>query len=118
MLFSLAKTCSDSNARADSSTAAIMAVFSKNHLMASDGDFFTCYLTGITAISIATATAVVVIKIGHSDNVTTFGNFATMFHIILKKIPYYYVAILYLLHGFSFGFWILENKAASENERI
>ena len=94
---------------------AIMAVISKNHLMAASEDFFSCYLTGITALSIATATAVVVIKIGHSDN-TTFGNFATMFHIIPKKIPYYYLAILYLLHGFSFGFWILENKAASEND--
>ena len=96
---------------------AIMAVILKNSLMASTstGDFFSEYLTGITALSIATATAVVVIKIGHSDN-TTFGNFATMFHIILKKIPYYYLAILYLLHGFSFGFWILENKAASEND--
>ena len=94
---------------------AIIAVISKNNLMASNSDFSSCYLTGITSLSIATATAVVVIKIGHSDH-TTFGNFATMFHIILKKIPYYYVAILYLLHGFSFGFWILENKAASEND--
>ena len=92
---------------------AIVAVFAKNHLVTST--FFSGYLAGITAISIATATAVVVIKMGHSDN-NIFSTFATTFHIILKKIPMYYLAIIYLLHGFSFGFWILENKAASEKE--
>ena len=89
---------------------AVVAVLGKNYMMASSG-----YLSGVTAVSIATATAVIVIKIGHS-NVTTFGNFATTFHIILKKIPFYFLAVLYLLHGFSFAFWILENKAASEKD--
>ena len=70
---------------------------------------------GTTALSIATAAAVLVIKLGHSS-VTSFGNFATMFHIILRKIPAYFMAVLILLHGFSFGFWILESSLDCEDQ--
>ena len=86
--------------------AAIIAVLFKNKLMEQTkmGIF-----NGTTALSIATAAAVLVIKLGHSS-VTSFGNFATMFHIILRKIPAYFMAVLILVHGFSFGFWILESS--------
>jgi hypothetical protein len=52
---------------------------------------------------------VVLIRIGQSGY-TSFGNFAATFHIILKKIPYYFFAFVILIHGFSFGFWILERN--------
>ena len=87
---------------------ALFAVFFKNRLMYS-GPWPLGLLNGTTSISIAMAAAVVVIKIGHGS-VTSFGNFATMFHIILKKIPSYFMAVIILLHGFSFGFWILEGN--------
>ena len=64
---------------------------------------------GCTALSVAMAGAVVVIKIGQSG-FNSFGNFATMFHIILKKMPFYFFAILILIHGFAIGFWILETS--------
>ena len=73
------------------------------------------FLNGTTALSVATGAAVLLIKIGQSS-VTAFGNFATMFHIILRKIPAYFMAVLILLHGFSFGFWILETSLDSGNE--
>ena len=73
------------------------------------------FLNGTTALSVATGVAVLLIKIGQSS-VTAFGNFATMFHIILRKIPAYFMAVLILLHGFSFGFWILETSLDSGNE--
>ena len=87
---------------------ALLAVFFKNSLMKA-GPWPLGLLNGTTSISIAMAAAVVVIKIGHGS-VTAFGNFATMFHIILKKIPSYSMAVIILLHGFSFGFWILEGN--------
>ena len=67
------------------------------------------FLNGTTALSVATGTAVLLIQIGQSSG-TAFANFATMFHIILRKIPAYFMAVLILLHGFSFGFWILETS--------
>ena len=68
---------------------------------------------GCTALSVAMAGAVVVIKIGQSG-FNSFGNFATMFHIILKKMPFYFFAILILIHGFAIGFWILETSLTSQ----
>ena len=47
---------------------------------------------------------------------THFGHFATMFHLTLKKIPAQLFAVIYLLHGFSVGFWLLENRLVTENE--
>ena len=65
--------------------------------------------SGVVALSSATGATVLVIKIGQSG-FTAFGNFATMFHIILRKTPFYFFAFVILLHGFSFGFWILESN--------
>ena len=65
--------------------------------------------SGVVALSAATGATVLVIKIGQSG-FTAFGNFATMFHIILRKTPFYFFAFVILLHGFSFGFWILESN--------
>ena len=39
-----------------------------------------------------------------------------MFHLTLKKIPPHVVAVMYLLHGFSFGFRMLENRLTTGNE--
>ena len=39
-----------------------------------------------------------------------------MFHLTLKKIPAQLFAVIYLLHGFSVGFWLLENRLVTENE--
>ena len=61
------------------------------------------------------AAGVLVIQIGN-DGATYFGQMATMFHLTLKKIPPHVVAVMYLLHGFSFGFWMLENRLRTDNE--
>ena len=89
----------------------LVAVFGQNHQMANS------VLNGTTAISIALAGAILVIKIGQADY-TSFANFSTSFHIILKKTPIYFVAFLILNHGFSFGFWILESKLKATEEHF
>ena len=91
---------------------ALAAVFGKNELMATDNNGF---INGLTSISIAMAAGVLVIQIG-CDGETFFGQFATMFHLTLRKIPAHVFAVMYLLHGFSFGFWLLENRLAQEDE--
>ena len=68
--------------------------------------------SGVVALSSATGATVLVIKIGQSG-FTAFGNFATMFHIILRKTPFYFFAFVILLHGFSFSFWILDSGEQS-----
>ena len=72
-------------------------------------------INGMASLSIAMATGVVVIQVGNAG-VTSFGNFATMFHLTLKKIPSHVFAIVYLFHGFSFGFWMLENRLTTAND--
>ena len=91
---------------------ALIAVTFKNELMNTDN---TGIINGITSLSIAMATGVVVIKMGNAEP-THFGHFATMFHLTLKKIPAQLFAVIYLLHGFSVGFWLLENRLVTENE--
>ena len=61
------------------------------------------------------AAGVLVIQI-ENDRVIYLGQFATMFQLTLKKIPAHVFAVIYLLHGFSFGFWMLENRLATANE--
>ena len=91
--------------------SSLVAVFAQNHQLDSS------FLNGTTAISIALAGAVLVIKIGQADY-TSFANFSTSFHITLKKTPIYFVAFLILNHGFSFGFWILESKLRTKDEHF
>ena len=91
---------------------ALIAVTFKNELMNTNNNGI---INGITALSIAMATGVVVIKMGNAEP-THFGHFATMFHLTLKKIPAQLFAVIYLLHGFSVGFWLLENRLVTENE--
>ena len=91
---------------------ALLSVVKKNELMGTDNNGF---INGLTSIAIAMAAGVLVIQIGN-DGVTYFGQFATMFHLTLKKIPAHVFAVIYLLHGFSFGFWLLENRLATANE--
>ena len=71
--------------------------------------------SGVIALATGTGVTVLVIKIGQSG-FTAFGNFATMFHIILCKTPFYFFAFVILLHGFSFGFWILENNLKEQDD--
>ena len=92
---------------------AFLSVIKKNELMATDNNGF---INGFTSIAIAMAAGVLVIQIGN-DGLTYFGQFATMFHLTLKKIPSHVFAIIYLLHGFSFGFWMLENRLATADEK-
>ena len=91
---------------------ALCSVVKKNELMTTENNGF---VNGLTSIAIAMAAGVVVIQIGN-DGVTYFGKFATMFHLTLKKIPAHFFAVIYLLHGFSFGFWMLENRLATPGE--
>ena len=56
----------------------------------------------LTSVSIAMAAGVLVIQIG-SDGETYFGQFATMFHLTLRKIPAHVFAMIHFLNGFSFG---------------
>ena len=88
---------------------ALLSVIWKNELMSTNNNGI---INGLTSISIAMAAGVLVIQIG-SDGETYFGQFATMFHLTLKKIPAHVFAVIYLLHGFSFGFWLLENRLAT-----
>ena len=89
--------------------SSLVAVFAQNQQL--DNSF----LNGTTAISIALAGAVLVIKIGQADY-TSFANFSTSFHIILRTTPIYFVAFLILNHGFSFGFWVLESRLQTAEE--
>ena len=93
---------------------ALLSVIWKNELMSTHNNGI---ITGLTSISIAMAAGVLVIQIG-SDGETYFGQFATMFHLTLKKIPAHVFAVIYLLHGFSFGFWLLENRLATADVGI
>ena len=72
---------------------ALASVFGKNELMATDNNGFINNLTSF------------------------FGQFATMFQLTLRKIPAQIFAVIYLLHGFSFSFWLLENRLAQEEEK-
>ena len=88
--------------------SSLVAVFAQNQQLDNS------LLNGTTAISIALAGAVLVIKIGQADY-TSFANFSTSFHIILRTTPSYFVAFVILNHGFSFGFWILESQLQTED---
>ena len=91
---------------------ALLSKIKKNELIGAANDGF---VNGLTSIAIAMAAGVLVIQIGN-DGATYFGQMATMFHLTLKKIPPHVVAVMYLLHGFSFGFWMLENRLRTDNE--
>ena len=91
---------------------ALLSVIKKNELIGTENDGF---VNGLTSIAIAMAAGVLVIQIGN-DGATYFGQMATMFHLTLKKIPPHVFAVMYLLHGFSFGFWMLENRLTTGNE--
>ena len=80
--------------------SATVSVIRKNYLT-DGGD-----VVGLAAIGITLAWLGIILKIGQY-NFSTLGNFATMFHIVLKKLRVYMIAVFILLFGFSFGFWII-----------
>jgi hypothetical protein len=74
-------------------------------------------VNAIAAIGITFAWISMVIKIGQSS-LSFFGNFVTLFHVILRKIPYYFMALLLMLIGFSYGFWVLERSFIEEKKNF
>jgi hypothetical protein len=64
------------------------------------------WTNGLTALGITFAWVTLIIKIGQNSE-TTFGTFVTHFHVILRRIPFYFFAFFMLIIGFSFGFWVL-----------
>jgi len=89
-----------------SSLAAIVTLIRKNYLTAGDNAGYGP-ATAAAAIGITLAYLCLILKYGRY-NFTAIGNFATMFHIILKKLGSYMVVAFVLLFGFSFGFWVIE----------
>jgi hypothetical protein len=89
-----------------SSLAAIVTLIRKNYLTAENNDGYGP-ATAAGAIGITLAYLCLILKYGRY-NYTTIGNFATMFHIILKKLRFYMVVAFVLLFGFSFGFWVIK----------
>ena len=88
-----------------SSLAAIVTIVSKNQLTVDENSEHGL-ATFAGAIGITLAHLGLILKYGR-DNFTAIGNFATMFHIILKKMRSYMVVVFFLLLGFSFGFWVI-----------
>ena len=89
-----------------SSLAAIVTLLRKNYLTTA-GNGGQGPATGAGAIGITLAYLCLILKYGRYD-FTTIGNFATMFHIILRKLRSYMVVAFVLLFGFSFGFWVIK----------
>ena len=71
--------------------------------------------TAAGAIGITLAYLCLILKHGR-HNFTAIGNFATMFHIILKKLRSYLVVAFVLLFGFSFGFWVIKQHELKEDD--
>ena len=71
--------------------------------------------TAAGAIGITLAYLCLILKHGRY-NFTAIGNFATMFHIILKKLRSYLVVAFVLLFGFSFGFWVIKQHENKEDD--
>ena len=97
-----------------SSLAAIVTLIRKNYLTAED-NLGQGPATAAGAIGITLAYLCLILKYGRY-NFTTIGNFATMFHIILKKLRSYMVVAFVLLFGFSFGFWVIKQHEMKAND--
>jgi len=83
-----------------------VTLFRKNYLTTGD-NYGYGPATAAAAIGITLAYLCLILKYGRY-NFTTIGNFATMFHIMLKKLRFYMVVAFVLLFGFSFGFWVIK----------
>jgi len=97
-----------------SSLAAIVTIVRKNYLTVGDNLGYGP-ATAAGAIGITFAYLCLILKCGRY-NFTTIGNFATMFHIILKKLRSYLVVVFVLLFGFSFGFWVIKQHEKKDND--
>jgi hypothetical protein len=93
------------------SASALVSVLCKTQL--TDGGMGP--VVGLSAIGITLAWLSIILKIGRYS-FTAFGNFATMFHILLKKLTSYLFYLGVLLFGFSFGFWVINQHEVNENE--
>jgi hypothetical protein len=97
-----------------SSLSAIVALIRKCHLT-SEENGGQGPATAAGAIGITLAYLCLILKHGRYS-FTAVGNFATMFHIILKKLRSYLVVAFVLLFGFSFGFWVIEQHERKEED--
>jgi len=97
-----------------SSLSAIVALIRKCYLT-SEENGGQGPATAAGAIGITLAYLCLILKHGRY-NFTTIGNFATMFHIILKKLRSYLVVAFVLLFGFSFGFWVIKQHENKGND--
>ena len=99
-----------------SSISAIVALIGKCYLTSdSEENGGQGPATAAGAIGITLAYLCLVLKYGQYSFTTT-GNFATMFHIILKKLRSYLVVVFVLLFGFSFGFWVIKQHEMKDND--
>jgi len=98
-----------------SSLSAIVALIGKCHLTTGKDSDGQGPATAAGAIGITLAYLCLILKHGRYS-FTAVGNFATMFHIILKKLRYYLVVAFVLLFGFSFGFWVIEQHERKEDD--
>merc|ERR550517_1416264 len=97
-----------------SSISAIVAVIRKCYLTTGNNSG-AGPATAAGAIGITLAYLCLILKHGRY-NFTAIGNFATMFHIILKKLRSYLVVAFVLLFGFSFGFWVIKQHESKGND--
>ena len=102
-----------------SSLAAIVAIIRKTHLTNMYGGDFGGVegegpTVGLASIGITLVWLNIILKIGRYS-FTIIGNFATMFHILLKKLRFYILTVFLLLFGFSFGFWVINQHSQFHN---
>ena len=91
--------------------AAIFSVFMKNSLTNSGKG----PASGMAAIGIALTWLLIILKIGRYSQ-EGIGNFATMFHLVLKKLRLYMFTVVILLFGFAFGFWVINHHDAQQSD--
>ena len=98
-----------------SALSAIVALIRKCYLTTGKDNDGYGPATAAGAIGITLAYLCLILKHGR-HNFTAIGNFATMFHIILKKLRSYLVVAFVLLFGFSFGFWVIKQHELKEDD--
>jgi len=98
-----------------SALSAIVALVRKCYLTTGRENSGEGPATAAGAIGITLAYLCLILKHGRY-NFTAIGNFATMFHIILKKLRSYLAVAFVLLFGFSFGFWVIKQHELKEDD--